>query len=57
MKRIHTIPVYIYKDIHRKFIQPRSPGPSGGIGVFIRCDLMDGIDVDSTDMIALYGYG
>ncbi len=49
IKYYNIIPGYIYKDITRKCIHPYAPGPSGGIGIFIRCDLMDGIDVDSTD--------
>ncbi len=48
-KYYNTIPGYIYKDAPQTFIHPCARSPSGGIGIFIRCDLMEGIHVDSTD--------
>ncbi len=44
-----VIPGYISKNIPRKFIHPLSPGPSGGIGIYINSKLIDGIDLMCTD--------
>ena len=45
----NTIPGFIYRDFPRKFVHPHAPGPSGGIGIFIKSDIMEGIDLDCTD--------
>ncbi len=48
-KYYNTIPGFIYKDFPRKFIHPHAPGPSGGIAIYIKSDIIDGIELESTD--------
>ena len=46
-KKYNTIPHFVYKDFPRK--SPNAPGPSGGIGIYIRAELAEGIELLSTD--------
>ena len=48
-KRYNSIPGFIYKDFPRKFIHPLAPGPSGGIGVYTKSCLFEGIEFECTD--------
>ena len=43
-KEYDKIPGYFYKDFPRKHKHPNAPGNSGGIGIFVKCDLINGID-------------
>ena len=48
-KRYNNIPGYIYRDFQRKYIHPNAPGPSGGIGVYMKSELLEGIDIECTE--------
>ena len=43
-KEYDKIPGFVYKNFPRQFIHPLAPGPSGGIGIFINCNIIDGIE-------------
>ena len=45
----NIVPGFLYRDFPRNFIHPNAPGPSGGIGIFYRSNLSDGIEFESTD--------
>ena len=47
-KVYNKIPGFIYKDFPRKFIHPRAPGPSGGIGIFINVNIYEGVKFKCT---------
>ena len=43
------IPFFTYYNYPRKFVHRNSPCPSGGIGIFIRDTILDGIEIYSND--------
>ena len=45
-KRYNVIPGFVYKDFPRKFRHPNAPGPSGGIGIFIKTDILEGVELE-----------
>ncbi len=47
-KQYDIIPGFKYYDFPRKYIHPRAPKPSGGIGIFIKQCLTDSVKVCST---------
>ena len=47
MEQIYNcIPGYTYKDFPRKHKHQKAPCASGGIGIFARCNIIEGIDVE-----------
>jgi exonuclease III len=48
-EKYSTIPNFIYKNFPRKYIHPQAPGPSGGIGIFIKTNIVDGIELSSVE--------
>ncbi len=42
-------PNFHYTNYARKYVHPNAPGPSGGIGIFIRDNIYEGINIYSSD--------
>ena len=48
-EHFNIIPGFKYYDFPRKYIHPHAPKPSGGIGIFVKQCLIEGVKIYSTD--------